>query len=57
MTKTFKVTLTDQELQDLLDALPTERPLKDTFGKATRQWNLRGSLVRLQWADDRQATS
>ena len=52
MARIFKATFTERELQDLLDALPTERPVKDTFGGKTRQWNLRGRLARLQWADD-----
>ena len=53
MARTFTVHLTGLELQDLLDALPTERPRIDPFGDKTRRWNLRYRLARLQWAEDR----
>jgi hypothetical protein len=45
MTRRYTITLTEQQLDDLLYTLPTMRPYSDLGGQATRLWNLRSELM------------
>lgn len=54
MGRLYTVSFTDQQLQDLIDALPYKRPTpksgisSSTVARAERQWNLHDDLQRIQ---------
>jgi hypothetical protein len=45
MTRRYTITLSEQQLDDLLYTLPSMRPYSDIGGRATRLWNLRSELL------------